>query len=174
MILPLAFLAALTAPLLTEREWSVKKTSPLKVNVRGGYGNANSILDSLVSGMMDYAGWDFWGLERYSDVDADWNEGMAAWEKAIDRTLEGIGLYPDDFVFELASIEVSPRESGIGKALVSLIEERVRSRGAKAMLLQSGQLHDRHSLPFWKKMGFVEVPGNYGSFEDRLMFKRLS
>ena len=79
------------------------------------------------------------------------------------------------FVLHHMQLPAERRGQGEGRKAYEALEREVAQKGIGAIILQAGQLDDawRHSLGFWRKMGFEEWPGDYWLFPDRIMVKVL-
>jgi len=86
----------------------------------------------------------------------------------------GLGRRPV-FVLHHLQLPAARRSQGEGRKAYEALEREVAQRGVGAIILQAGRLDDdwRHSLGFWRKMGFEEWPGDYWIFLDRIMVKVL-
>jgi GNAT superfamily N-acetyltransferase len=79
------------------------------------------------------------------------------------------------FVLHHLQLPAAHRGQGKGREAYEALERKVAQAGIGAIILQAGMLDDawRHSLGFWRKMGFEEWPGDYWIFPDRIMVKVL-
>lgn len=79
------------------------------------------------------------------------------------------------FVLHHLQLPAERRGQGKGREAYEALERKVAQAGIGAIILQAGMLDDawRHSLGFWRKMGFEEWPGDYWIFPDRIMVKVL-
>ena len=79
------------------------------------------------------------------------------------------------FVLHHMQLPAERRSQGEGRKAYEALERKVAQKGIGAIILQAGRLDNdwRHSLGFWRKMGFEEWPGDYWIFPDRIMVKVL-
>jgi GNAT superfamily N-acetyltransferase len=142
----------------------------------GTFGPARQALLGLADPFFADRVYDFFGVEEPGEGEGDWDRAERELEVAADEVLAGIDLGSDDLVFEWNELLVARqrRGSGLGRELVQRVERTIRERGARAIFLQAGDIDDRHSLGFWRKMGYSEFTGDYGYYDDRLLYKVLS
>jgi GNAT superfamily N-acetyltransferase len=141
----------------------------------GSFGPAREALIGLADPFLEERIYDFFDVEEPDDRGEDTERAERELERAVDEVLAGIGLEPDDLVFEWNELIVTRqrRGAGLGRNIVQRVERTTRGRGARAIFLQAGNIDDRHSLEFWRKMGYSEFVGEYGYYDDRLLYKVL-
>lgn len=117
--------------------------------------------------------WSFFDTDDYMEP----NENSAEIaDSLIQKHWDTIGLGQRPvFVLHRLELPTAHRNQGAGRRAYEALEREVAQRGIGAIILQAGQLDDdwRHSLGFWRKMGFEEWPGDYWIFDDRIMVKVL-
>jgi GNAT superfamily N-acetyltransferase len=127
-------------------------------------------------------GWDYSGFlsideESYGE-ESDLDVGIDAevdrkilqvWEQVF-GVMDGPVL-----VWHMLNVEESFRGVGLGSSLVRRVEEHARGIGAKAIILHAADISDRHSIGFWRNLGYREWPGEYYDWldQDRFMVKVL-
>jgi GNAT superfamily N-acetyltransferase len=116
----------------------------------------------------------------FLDVDEDHPHADEVADQVVaDAWRERYGLRPGDRVFAWDALYVQGdrRGQGLGRAIVTRIEDMFRKDGIRAVILQAGQLDPglmESSKGFWTKMGYRVWPGDYRSYDDRIMVKVLS
>jgi GNAT superfamily N-acetyltransferase len=129
---------------------------------------AISIIDDLVWDLWGrrWAYEEFWEIEDLSDEEAN---------KVIRQDLQLRGIDPDAKSLLIDKFEISPslRGRGLGTAAYRQIESDARRLGCKYIILQASIIdfdEDRHSFPFWHKMGFIEL---HGTTDYPIMYKAI-
>jgi GNAT superfamily N-acetyltransferase len=135
------------------------------------YDNPVAAFDAVALPFLDRDYWGFLGLDR--DMYEEIPDKVV--NKAVLDAWKSLGGRPKDRVFAWNSLYLQPgaRGKGLGRATVARIEDMLRKDGVKAILLQASNLDELHSLPFWTRLGYKEWPGDYGYYNDRILWKRL-
>ncbi len=135
------------------------------------FGDPIRAFDEIAIPFLDNDYWYFVGVE--DDEEREDNARILV----LDSWAQ-VGVLPSDPVFAWHSLHLQPnvRGRGLGRRTVTRIEDLLRRAGVRAIVLQAGSLdevHGRPSLPFWTKLGYKEWTGEYGHYEDRILWKVL-
>jgi GNAT superfamily N-acetyltransferase len=125
---------------------------------------------------VDFLGDHYWSFFDDESTDQPWAGPAEDVNKLILAHWNTLGLGQRSvFVLHHMQLPAERRSQGEGRKAYEALEREVAQRGIGAIILQAGQLDDawRHSLGFWRKMGFEEWPGDYWIFPDRIMVKVL-
>ena len=125
---------------------------------------------------VDFLGDHYWSFFDDESTDQPWAGPAEDVNKLILAHWNTLGLGQRSvFVLHHMQLPAERRSQGEGRKAYEALEREVAQKGIGAIILQAGMLDDawRHSLGFWRKMGFEEWPGDYWLFPDRIMVKVL-